>query len=60
MIERIERLFNKYPAILVILSGVAIGFFLWWMNQPVKIIYDPDAPAIWIDDDPEGGYFPRR
>lgn len=54
------RLIDTHPLILGLIFFAFIGLFIWWLSQPVKIIYDPDAPPIWIDDDPEGGYFPRR
>ena len=51
-----KRFFNKYPifgTILIIIAGIC---FLWWLNQPVEIIYDSDAPpfpySIGGGDDP--------
>lgn len=45
-------------------TTVLFGFFLfflfvWWLGQPIKVIYDREAPAWHCDDDPEGGYFSR-
>jgi len=60
MINWLKNFLNKYPIILVLLFLAFWGWFIWWLSQPMTVIYDPEAPPFWIDDDPEGGYFPRR
>lgn len=35
---------DKYPLIVALLIIVFLGWLIWWMAQPIEIIYDPDAP----------------
>ena len=46
-----KRFLNKHPIILALLFLAFIGWFIWWINQPLKVIYDPDGPLYWWDDD---------
>lgn len=50
---------DKYPVIMVLIVFSLIIAFMWWLNQPVEVIYDRDSAPYNIDDDIEGGYLPR-
>lgn len=50
---------SRHPILMVIIVFSLVGVLLWWFNQPVEVIYDRDSAPYNIDDDPEGGYFPR-
>jgi lipopolysaccharide export system protein LptC len=47
----LKKFLNKHPIILTLLLLALIGWFIWWMNQPLEVIYDPDGPLYWWDDD---------
>jgi len=49
--NRFKSFLEKYPVILTLLVLVFIGWFIWWMNQPIEVIYDSDGPLYWWDDD---------
>jgi hypothetical protein len=51
-----KRFLNKYPLFIAIFIVSFTIFILWWLNQPVKIIYKSDAPpfpySVGAGDDP--------
>jgi len=49
---------NEIFSVVLVIFGAIL--FLWWIHLPMKVIYDPNSTPLWIDDDPEGGRFPRR
>lgn len=50
----LKNFLNKHPIILVILVLLFfafVGWFIWWLNQPIEVIYNPDGPLYWWYDD---------
>lgn len=37
---------NRHPIILALLFLAFIGWLIWWLNQPIEVIYDPNAPPL--------------
>ena len=48
--NKLRNFFLGFSGILIIIA------WLWWFQQPVEVIHDPDALPWFIDDDPEGGW----
>ena len=56
--SKMKQFLNKYPILTAILIVISAVWFLWWLNQPIKIIYDSDAPPFPYSIG--GGEDPRR
>ena len=39
-----ENLFDEHPYIVILLAIILVFMIIHWLNQPMKIIYDPNAP----------------
>lgn len=58
-LKKVKEWLWKHEAFYFVLILIALIWFIWWLAQPIDIMYSPDAPIYECDDDPEGGYLPR-
>ena len=42
--NQIKEFINQYPAVFAIVLLVFSILLVWWLSQPIEIVYSPDAP----------------
>lgn len=49
----LEKFIDKHPLTTVVIVVILLTLVVIWLQQPVEIIYDPDAPPLncrWNQD----------